>query len=203
MIYLTGCIPKKPELRKFLLENGFGVMLSPVYPKAPDNQWVWAADNGCFNAKWEEKKWFKWLGTLENPETAMFATVPDVVGDHTVTLERWNTYSSKVRDMGFVPAFVAQDGATVGTIPWDEVGYLFIGGTTEFKLSEQARTLCVASQERQIKIHMGRVNSKKRLKLAKQWGVDTADGTHIAFKPDVYTHQLIQWMKEINEEHDE
>ena len=174
-------------------------MLTPFSQRhAPSDEWIWAADNGCFSSRWDKEIWLRWLKSFDKPHTALFATVPDIVADHEKTLERWREYAPIVKGLGYKAAFVLQDGATIDTIPWTETDYLFIGGTTEFKLSEQARQICFEAQLRDIQIHMGRVNSKKRLLLAKSWGVDTADGTYIAFGPDVNTPKLVNMINTVN-----
>ena len=43
MLYLTGCIPKKPELQRLLLEESIGAMLTPFSQRSiPSSEWVWA-----------------------------------------------------------------------------------------------------------------------------------------------------------------
>ena len=138
MLYLTGCIPKKPHLRQLLLDNDFGSLVTPFSVRTPpSDEWVWAADNGCFASRWTEKVWLDWLDSKSNPSSALFATVPDVVADHSLTLERWYQYAPMVIERGFKPAFVLQDGAKLEELPFDTMGSLFIGGTTEYKLSRE------------------------------------------------------------------
>ena len=63
-------------------------------------------------------------------------------------------------------------------MPSDAVA-LFIGGTTEWKMSDEARRLMDGRWT-----HMGRVNSFRRLQLAKSWGVDSVDGTGMSWFTD-------------------
>jgi hypothetical protein len=44
---------------------------------------------------------------------------------------------------------------------------------------------------------MGRVNSLKRMLIAKEWGVDSTDGTYLAFGPDVNTPKLVSMVQRI------
>lgn len=153
---------------------------------------AWAADNGCFNAKtFTVARWGRWL--IRQPRTADWAAVPDVVGDHEATLARWRRFAPWVRRIGFKPAFVAQDGCTPAAIPAD-AGALFVGGSTEWKLSHAAHACVIEAQERGIPTHMGRVNSLRRLRIAAQWGCDSADGTFLAFGPDVNLPKLLRWL---------
>lgn len=196
MLYLTGCIPKKPELQRLLLNNSIGAMLTPFSQRnAPSTEWAWAADNGCFAERWDERVWLNWLRVKQHPESALFATVPDVVADHAATLERWGRYHATVTDAGYKPAFVLQDGVILNEIPWAEMGALFIGGSTEFKLSGTAREATQIAKSERKWVHMGRVNSKKRVKIAREWGCDSVDGTYLAFGPDHNTPRLIRMMQ--------
>jgi hypothetical protein len=201
MIYLSGCLPSNPDMQKQLHDNGIGLMLTPFSQrnsKSSPYEWVWAADNGCFAEKWDEQVWLKWLKGHTAPATALFATVPDVVADHDKTVERWSEYHTTVSSLGYKPAFVLQDGAKMETIPWATMGCLFIGGSTDFKLSDNARMFCAEAKARSIWVHMGRVNSFKRMVLAKQWGVDSTDGTYLAFGPDVNTPKLVSMVRRTN-----
>lgn len=156
----------------------------------------WAADNGCFSDRWNEIKWTRWLE--RQPRTCHFAVVPDVVGDHAATVERWSEYSSYVTGLGFKAAFVAQDGCELGDVP-AEAECLFIGGSTEFKLSETAKAIALDSRAAGRWVHMGRVNSRKRCLIAHEFGCHSVDGTLISFGPDVHLPRVIAWMEEINE----
>lgn len=201
MIYLSGCLPSNLEIQKDLNDAGIGLMLTPISQRQTGSSpydWKWAADNGCFAEKWDETVWLKWLKGFPNPEKSLFATVPDVVADHSKTVERWVNYYPKVSDLGYKPAFVLQDGADKSTLPWETMGCLFIGGTTEFKLSDKARELCQIAKSMSIWVHMGRVNSLKRMLIAKEWGVDSVDGTYLAFGPDKNTPKLISMVQRVN-----
>ena len=202
MIYLSGCLPSNLEVQKELHANGIGLMLTPFSQRNSKNsphQWTWAADNGCFAEKWDEKVWLTWLKSHASPCEALFATVPDVVADHDKTVDRWGKYHTTVSSLGYKPAFVLQDGAALDTIPWETMGCLFIGGSTDFKLSDTARMFCAEAKARSIWVHMGRVNSFKRMVLAKQWGVDSVDGTYLAFGPDVNTPKLVSMVRRTND----
>lgn len=194
MLYLSGCLPAKENLRVDLLNNGIGILLTPFSQRVAPSEFVWAADNGCFAAKWDEKTWRRWLESKESPPSALFAVVPDVVADHVGTLHRWDQYSGFVRSLGYKPAFVLQDGATIESIPWDSCDALFIGGTTDFKLGETARIITAYAKTLGKWVHMGRVNSSRRIRIAVDWGCDSVDGTYLAFGPDINTPKLINMM---------
>jgi hypothetical protein len=107
----------------------------------------------------------------------LFVVVPDVVADHVATLRRWHHWSERVRELSGQPlAFVAQNGAEDGPVPWDEFGTLFIGGDTDWKLGSAASQLVWDAHERGKHVHMGRVNSAKRITRALEMGCDSFDG---------------------------
>jgi len=196
VIYLSGCLPSKPHLQQMLQENNCGILLTPFSQRSkPNEPWIWAADNGCFSSRWDYQTWSSWLESRPDPNTSLFAVVPDVVCDPVGTLERWNEYHKFVAEAGYKPAFVLQDGATDPTIPWEQLDCLFIGGSTEYKLSDQAKKFVHKAKTLGKWVHMGRVNSQKRIELAVNWGCDSADGTYIAFGPDINTPKVIQMLK--------
>jgi ribosome modulation factor len=125
----------------------------------------------------------------------LFVTAPDVVGDATATLALWPFWSALIRGVGFAPAFVAQDGMTVAQLP-SGVGALFIGGTTTFKLSADARTLVAYAKARELWTHMGRVNTRRRLREAYRWGIDSIDGTSRSMFPQTQVTKDQRWMNE-------
>jgi len=69
-------------------------------------------------------------------------------------------------------------------VPWDDFDALFIGGTTAWKLSEAVYQLCQEAKRRGKWVHMGRVNSLRRMRLAESFGCDSADGTMLRFDPN-------------------
>lgn len=167
----------------------------------------WAADNAFYGLgakadptpEQEEAavlRWLTWITTevAQAPEGCLFVTIPDVlrwvtldggqrvpVGDAAGTLERFSELAAIVRALGLPVALVAQDGLEELEVPWDELDALFLGGSTEWKLSDHARALVAEANARGKWTHMGRVNSYKRLALAADFGCDSADGTFLAY----------------------
>ena len=102
-------------------------------------------------------------------------TVPDVVGNAELTRILFDYWHDELE--GLPRAFVGQDGAEYLTLPWDRFDCLFIGGSTEWKLSPAAAYLALEAKRRGKLLHMGRVNSDMRLKYAYDLGCDSVDGT--------------------------
>ena len=64
---------------------------------------------------------------------------------------------------------------------------LFIGGATnEFKLGPEVEAIVAEGRQRGIWIHMGRVNSLRRLVYAASIGCDSIDGTQWVRFRDIY-----------------
>ena len=102
-------------------------------------------------------------------------TVPDVVGNAELTHILWRYWQPELE--GLPLAYVAQDGAERIALPWASFRCLFIGGTTEWKLSPAAAYLAEQAKRFGKLLHMGRVNSDKRLRYAFELGCDSVDGT--------------------------
>lgn len=176
------------------------VMLTPMMGNALPEGVPWAADTGCFNQpdKHDDDRYIGWLKDRAYAAgRCLFATAPDVVGDAEATLIRSLPMLSRVRDAGYVAALVGQDGLESLDVPWDAFGALFVGGTTQWKLSEATYGLVCEAKERGKWCHMGRVNSLRRLKAAQVGGYDSADGTFLAFGPDKNLPRLRHWLKEV------
>jgi hypothetical protein len=159
---------------------------------------VWAADTGCFNspAKYTDAGYLAWLAQRAMTNTrCLFATAPDVVGDALATWERSRHMLPRIRALGYRAALVAQDGIEDTDIPWDAFDVLFVGGTTEWKLSEQAIGVMAEAKRRGKWVHAGRVNSLRRLRLMQHAGADSADGTFVAFGPDVNIPRMQEWLR--------
>ena len=77
-------------------------------------------------------------------------------------------------------ALVAQDGLENFTIPWDDIGAIFIGGSTKWKLSIHVRHIIKAAQALGMWVHIGRVNDPSRFRYFKELGADSVDGSGIS-----------------------
>ena len=137
---------------------------------------MWAMDNGAYSG-FDPAAFVTMLERFHGRRGCRFVTAPDVVGDAAETLQRWPFWSRLIRGVGFVPALVGQVGMTVADVPWRELGALFIGGHTEWKLGPQAQTLIAFAKSRGLWVHMGRVNSQKRIWEAARLGCDSFDGS--------------------------
>ena len=135
----------------------------------------WAADNGAF-AGFNETAWRSMLHAVAGVHGCLFCVAPDVVGDAQATQEMWSVYRVDIANAGLPAAWVAQDGANADSIP-DDAAAVFIGGTNEFKFSIAAIEIVRAAKESGRWVHVGRVNSFRRLRLCQSIGADSVDGS--------------------------
>lgn len=203
MIYLSGiphpAIPLagRPDL---------GVLITPDMGNRPD--WLgaiqgWGADNACFTnpTGFSMKRYLDWLKGMEPwRSTCLFATAPDVVGDARATWERSVPALPLIRAAGWPPALVAQDGMEnmLGMIDWSAFDALFVGGSTDWKLSQAAHRIVMEARRRGKWTHMGRVNSYRRLRLAHDHGCRSADGTFLRPAPDANVPRMLRWLDHLH-----
>jgi len=145
----------------------------------------WAADNDAFKS-FDAEAFDKMLDRIAGLPGCLFVACPDGVGDWKATAELYASWAPGIRRRGLPLALVAQDGLTPGRVPWWELDALFIGGTTEWKMGGQAIALIAEARARGKWVHMGRVNSKKRLDYARFLGCDSADGSKWAIWRDTW-----------------
>ena len=104
-----------------------------------------------------------------------WVAVPDVVADSQKTLHQFHEYAPRLSQ--FPCAFVGQDGCEDQELPWNEFRCFFVGGSTAWKLSRSAVDMMQEAKKRGKLVHVGRVNSQKRLRYAFYNDADTVDGT--------------------------
>jgi hypothetical protein len=162
--------------------SGIGFMHQPGMGNRPQAG-VWAADNGCFTNPdaFDVGRYRRWLDARDR-YTCLFVTAPDWVGEWCSTLDRYYEVAETLRADGWKVALVAQDGLQLylDVIDWSGIDALFLGGSTEWKLSADAADLVRDARSAGLWCHMGRCNSRRRLRVAHDMGCDSADGTFLA-----------------------
>ena len=196
MIYLSGKLHKDiPNI------GNSGYMLTPNIPNKVDlSSIAWGADTGCFTQPhtFSMSRYIDWLTDRKYAQdSCLFATAPDVVGDAVATLEISKEPLQEIRGLGYKSALVAQDGLENLDVPWDTFDCLFIGGTTEWKLSEHAYALTEEAKRRGKWAHMGRVNSFRSIVAATISGFDSVDATFLAYGPDKNIVRLTHWLNKL------
>ncbi len=108
---------------------------------------------------------------------ADFVVLPDIVAGGRASLDFSMSWIERLR--GIAPLLLAvQDGMSetdIRSLISHEIG-VFVGGSTEWKCSTvmQWGALC---RERGAYLHVGRVNSAKRISLCISAGADSCDGS--------------------------
>lgn len=157
----------------------------------------WAADNGCYAAgrAFDLDRFMAWLTARRAyAASCLFAVAPDVVCDAAATWGRSRDVLPALRELGYPAALVAQNGIEGGPIDWPAFDVLFIGGDDAWKDGPAAHALMREANGRGKWVHVGRVNSLRRIRLMQLSGADSADGTFLAFGPDTNLPRLTRWL---------
>lgn len=156
----------------------------------------------------------------------LFAVAPDEPFDPELTLAESAPWLAEIKKLGVRRAFAAQNGChKPGLLPWGMFDVLFLGGgpeclpcgfvrapkdfgrklcpdcgrvLKEWKESVAAGRLAREAIDRGLRVHMGRVNTRRRLVIASLFGCHTVDGTTLARWPDTNLPELLRWLDEIN-----
>lgn len=171
-------------------------------PRAKNNPAIldgraWAADNGAFTG-FNDAAFLRMLDGLRGVPGCLWVAAPDVVGDAAATLALFDEWEPRLRALGFPVALVAQDGLEIEAAPWARMDALFVGGSTEWKLGRAAAQLVRYAKARGLWVHMGRVNTRRRLRYARELGCDSVDGTCWSRYPDVQIANALRWLAAID-----
>lgn len=189
-------LPSGSDNVKDMPKDKFGIIRTPASKNAYgiQNNFPWAADIGMNGGSIE--KYISWLDNLlPYQSTCLFVVVPDVLCNPIATQSNYRNIAWMLKEKGWPIAFVAQDGQE--NLPMPEFDYLFIGGSTEWKLGAGALTCIRYAKSIGKPVHVGRVNSLKRTKHFMLENVDSIDGTSWVFAPDLFKKRITRWMNYI------
>jgi hypothetical protein len=165
-----------------------------------------AADNDAFK-NFDATAYLRFVARARSrPGRYLFITAPDHVGDARATVAAWDWYWPELIGHGhgldepLPAAFVLQDGAEDLDLDdiWGTAAAAFVGGSTEWKLSSHAADLMREAKRRGLWLHMGRVNTFKRFRIAYDAGCDSVDGTAFSMFPDVQIPRAIGWLERLH-----
>lgn len=205
IVFLSGAVKAAyaSERVGFMLNPDMGNRIPAGATFALDNGVYGAWQRG---APHDVDRWLRWLDRQPR-EGCLFAIAPDIIGDPWGSWDRSFDWFPRIRAMGFPVAFAAQNGFDLiedDRWSWDAFDALFLGGglecyrcdvgwppgtkvcahcagpVTEWKLGSWAEWATSEAKRHGKTVHMGRVNSGRRLRLAASWGVDSVDGTYLA-----------------------
>jgi hypothetical protein len=155
-----------------------GHLYSPTNQHGPYEHLPYALDNGAYsayanNTEWDAKSFDRLLlwaqGKQQQP---LWVAAPDVVADGAATLAMWDEWSVALREQGFTPALVVQDGMTPQDALACEAEVVFVGGSYEWKWNWVWR-FCDALP----RVHVGKVYSYEALMKCWEAGAESVDGT--------------------------
>jgi hypothetical protein len=154
----------------------------------------WACDNDAFGA-FDAARFRRMLARFAGQPGCLFVSCPDVVCDPSATLRLFGEWAPEIRAAGLPLAFVGQDGCEDMELPWGEFDAFFVGGSTAWKESLAAMLLCGQAASMGKWVHVGRVNSYRRVRKLHDWGtVDSIDGTTFSKWPDKYLPLACRWL---------
>ena len=180
--------------------GNMGWLLSPKsLPKTKLRSFIPVAfDNDAYSVKegeaWNEEAWLKMLDKMEKDKVKpAWVLVPDVVGDKRRTLANFFCYRTHISKRDWSVALAVQEGMKPQDIPCT-VDVIFVGGKSS-KWKFESLPMWTQAFPR---VHVGRVNSLEKLKLCKELGVESVDGTHwFRFrKPEEYLQDFISFFSE-------
>jgi hypothetical protein len=191
-----------PLAREAMSRGLIGQITTPAAGNAVHPTADWCADNAVFADKDPgDDEYLGWLEQRgEHARRCVFAVAPDVVCDAMATLDRSAPMLPRIRRVGYPVALAMQNGIELLRMPWRDFDVAFLGGDTDWKIGPHARLLTADARAHGKRVHMGRVNSRRRLRMAAQMGCHSADGTYLAFGPDINLPRLLSWLSELDEQ---
>ena len=154
----------------------------------------WAVDNSAFSDPTALPKFPALLDACAGKPGCLWVAAPDVVCDAAATLDLFGLWRAEIVARGLPVALVAQNGLERMAVPWDHLDCLFVGGDDGFKDGKGAAWLCRAAKRRKKLVHVGRVNSERRVRIAADLQADTIDGTGISMAPDTNLPKTVRWV---------
>jgi hypothetical protein len=159
----------------------------------------WAIDNGCFSG-FDSAAFYRLLNRACGKPGCLWVVCPYFVAKAKETLDLFWEHCEEIRRRGFAVAFVGQDGQEDLEVPWAEIDCFFVGGSTRWKLSAAADSLCQEAKRQGKAIHVGRVNSSRRMESAFLMHADSIDGSSASMFGNKYIHKYLRRIQQIKEQ---
>lgn len=189
-----------PAVRDAMRAGQLGMIATPAAGNRVETGVDWIADNAAYTGRYPgDDRYLTWLtNRAAHRRRCAFATAPDIVGDAAATWARSQPMLPRIRALGYPAALVAQDGLEHLDIDWTAIDALFLGGSTAWKLGAAAARLTAHARSLGLHVHMGRVNSLRRLQYAATIGAHSVDGTHLVYGPRRKLPELLGWLEQLN-----
>ena len=157
---------------------------------------AFGVDNDAFHGKFDEEVFARHLERLEMfADRCLFVAMPDFRDDPESTVALFRHYSRTFGERHSFPlALVAQTGAVPEDLSGADV--LFLAGHDAWRMGPAGDDLIRAAQEEYgIPVHVGRVNSEARLLHFAARGVQSVDGTYLAYRGlDLGLGEIERWL---------
>jgi hypothetical protein len=198
MILLVSGATK--TVNRFRMNPYIGALLTPRAGNSQKSRegLVWAADNSAF-ANFDEKSFLKMIEKIQGSD-CKFVSCPDVVANGESTLKLFYHWMPIIKSFNLPVALVIQNGMKLKDIPFEKLDAIFVGGNDEFKLGKEARRICIEAKKRSKWLHMGRVNTLKRIKYAFELNCDSIDGSGFSMFPDTYIPKTLKYLEELHDQ---
>jgi hypothetical protein len=170
-----------------------GHLYSPGAQVGPLEFIPYGLDNGAFghDDDWDENAWMHLLDWAQiSGQKPLWDLIPDRVGDKAATLERWEKFAPVARLFGWPLAFAVQDGMTPKDVP-KSAAVVFVGGSTDWKWRTVGMWCGYFPR-----VHVGRVNSYRRLWECHDAGAESVDGTGWMRGDQVQYRGLMAYLEE-------
>lgn len=180
----TGTKTTLANMRKMnwsILVSAAGVLRTEGFDR-------WALDNGAWSAfqqgkSFDEDAFSRAIDRVG--EGADWVVLPDIVAGGMASLDLSLKWLDRLRGFPERALIAVQDGMSVDDVR-DYLGPmvgLFIGGSTPWKLATLDAWSALA-RRKQCYLHVGRVNSLKRINACAQVGANSFDGTSVISFPN-------------------
>ncbi len=167
---VAALAPRWPDHLGILLTPGnWNTVESVVATGLP-----WGIDNGAYSG-FDPDAFRRLVSRAAGQPRLLWVACPDVVGDARGTADLFAQWGPELHAFSLPVAFVLQDGQESLPLPCAEA--YFVGGTTAWKLSQAAGDVAAEGKRRGALLHVGRVNSLRRLQTALSIGADSVDGS--------------------------
>lgn len=164
-----------------MAEAGWRLLLTPNIHTNPGMPY--ALDNGAYGCWLRRVAFDEWSfrGLLQaKGRDADWCVVPDIVTAGHESLAYSLRWLPEVQNWTKLPLLAIQNGMSVEDLRphvSESVG-LFLGGTTEWKLASMPKWGEFA-REANCYLHIGRVNSRRRIRYCASVGANSFDGTSV------------------------
>lgn len=160
---------------------GWGLLVSATGAHRTEGFERYALDNGAYTGYQSGQPWdecaFRAL-VERHGQGAQFIVAPDIVAGGLASLRLSEAWLPRLDGIGVRRLLAVQDGmqpSDVRTLLGPKVG-IFIGGSVPWKLATMP-TWGMLVAECDAYLHVGKVNSARRIKLCGKVGADSFDGT--------------------------